>query len=204
MTLGYHQCPFCPAYPARERINGELASLGSAEIRVHGPTAEYAAPNLIYHYVIAHEYLPPDEFIEAVLADRSDWVRAATNPFLLARLRWLARPNTHAPIFLDRSSFSYRGPAWHSIRGEGLMEERISIAEFISAIERLPTDEPRVWYTTEKQHWLGWLSQYNTAGAYGRVPGQNHDARYAYNHVVNPPTAAVADPGGRGKPGLGR
>jgi hypothetical protein len=37
---------------------------------------------------------------------------------------------------------------------------------------------------TQKEHWLGWLSQYLGPGAYGRV-GSRDDARYAYNHVVN-------------------
>jgi hypothetical protein len=41
------------------------------------------------------------------------------------------------------------------------MEENISIAKFIRAIEALPSDEPQVipgrWYQTQKEHWLGWL-----------------------------------------------
>ncbi|MCB9148107.1 MAG: hypothetical protein H6641_05050 [Caldilineaceae bacterium] len=41
--------------------------LGSAEIRVFFNEIVYAAPNLIYHYVIVHAYKPPDAFIEAVL-----------------------------------------------------------------------------------------------------------------------------------------
>jgi hypothetical protein len=28
----------------------------------------FAAPSLVYHYVAAHDYRPPDEFIAAVLA----------------------------------------------------------------------------------------------------------------------------------------
>jgi hypothetical protein len=41
--------------------------LGNGEIRVIGASAIYAAPTLIYHYVVAHSYQPPEEFIEAVL-----------------------------------------------------------------------------------------------------------------------------------------
>ncbi len=70
------------------------------------------------------------------------------------------------------------------------MERVISIEQFIQAIERLsedkPIDDPRVWYRTQKEHWLGWLSEYNGSGAYGRQTGQNRDAHFAYNHVVNP------------------
>lgn len=57
-------------------------------------------------------------------------------------------------------------------------------------IERLPSDEPvhdpRVWYTTQKEHWLGWLREYDGPGAYGRIPGKQRDAKFAYNHVVEP------------------
>jgi hypothetical protein len=67
---------------------------------------------------------------------------------------------------------------------------RISVPQLGRAIQRLNADEPvevpGVWYLTQKEHGRGWLKYYNTEGAYGRVPGMNRDARYAYNHVVNP------------------
>lgn len=70
------------------------------------------------------------------------------------------------------------------------VEETVSIAKFIRAIQNLPSDKPRVqpgvWYTTQKQHWLGWLREYDGPGAYGRIPGQSRDAKFAYNHVVCP------------------
>ncbi len=70
------------------------------------------------------------------------------------------------------------------------MEGRISIAEFINVIKRLPSHptvhDPRVWYTTQKEHWLGWLGEYDGPGGYGRVPGKKRDAKFAYNHIVNP------------------
>jgi len=70
------------------------------------------------------------------------------------------------------------------------VEEKISIAQFRRMIERLPSDEthhqPGVWYTTQKEHWLGWLREYDGPGAYGRISGQNRDAKYAYNHIVCP------------------
>lgn len=72
----------------------------------------------------------------------------------------------------------------------GAVEETITIAEFIHVIEKLPSDEPRVrpgvWYTTQKQHWLGWLGEYDGPGAYGRLPGRHRDAKFAYNHIVCP------------------
>lgn len=70
------------------------------------------------------------------------------------------------------------------------MEETITIAQFIRVIQNLPSDQHRVqlgvWYTTQKQHWLGWLGEYGGPGAYGRISGQNRDAKFVYNHVVCP------------------
>lgn len=55
VTKGYHVCEFC----------GKVA--GGNEIRVLAGEKVYAAPVLIFHYVISHRYLPPKEFIEAVM-----------------------------------------------------------------------------------------------------------------------------------------
>lgn len=64
-----------------------------------------------------------------------------------------------------------------------------TIMDLIRAIRRLPADEPQtrpgIWYKTQKEHWLGWLSEYHGPGAYGRKPSSVRDARFAYNHVVN-------------------
>jgi hypothetical protein len=66
----------------------------------------------------------------------------------------------------------------------------VSIQQFIRAIERLPSDPPAdypgKWYKTQKEHWLGWLREYHGPGAYGRQTGKKRDARYAYNHIVEP------------------
>lgn len=45
---------------------GERA--GNGEIRVPSAAGVYAAPVLIAHYVEAHDYRPPQAFIDAVLA----------------------------------------------------------------------------------------------------------------------------------------
>lgn len=55
-TRGWHDCPFCGK------------AQGSAEKRVKIDGKEFAAPQLIDHYVAAHDYLPPGEFIAAVMA----------------------------------------------------------------------------------------------------------------------------------------
>ena len=67
---GYHECEFCEPPQAgmlQEARNGVALWLGNAEIRVVGQDKLYAAPTLIYHYVIRHQYAPPDEFVTAVL-----------------------------------------------------------------------------------------------------------------------------------------
>lgn len=70
------------------------------------------------------------------------------------------------------------------------MTAEISIEQFIDAIHRLPEDEPHgnpdVWYRTQKEHWLGWLGGYHGPGAYGRATGKKRNARFAYNHIVEP------------------
>lgn len=47
--------------------NGREIPLGTAEIRVIGEEEIYAASTLIYHYIKDHNYLPPQEFIDALL-----------------------------------------------------------------------------------------------------------------------------------------
>ncbi|GAA2351859.1 hypothetical protein [Dactylosporangium salmoneum] len=78
-TRGLHGCEFCPpgtgsiAYP-RPRRNW----LAYYEIRVPaGPGVMFAAPALIWHYVTAHDYRPPAEFVEAVQRYDANW---ATEP----------------------------------------------------------------------------------------------------------------------------
>lgn len=69
-TLGIQDCELCqpPTTIYEVRRGDESAFLGTAEIRVFGAgTTIYAAPTLIYHYVVDHRYLPAAEFIQAIL-----------------------------------------------------------------------------------------------------------------------------------------
>ena len=75
---GYHVCDFCLKAPLTHQTrSGKVIMLGSAELWV--PSSQrstiYAAPDLIYHYVKEHLYLPPDDFVKAVLSarDQEDW-----------------------------------------------------------------------------------------------------------------------------------
>jgi hypothetical protein len=67
--LGYHLCQFCPgpAHIMPIKYKGRVSYPGNSYIFVLGQKIIYVAPNLLYHYVVAHNYLPPKEFIEAVL-----------------------------------------------------------------------------------------------------------------------------------------
>jgi hypothetical protein len=76
-TRGLHVCELCPpgsgtAWPPEPNVirhdEGDLV-VGSAEIRVRANDGiVYAAPTMVVHYVLAHRYLPPAAFVEAVLA----------------------------------------------------------------------------------------------------------------------------------------
>lgn len=54
---GFHVCQFC----RKATGNGQIRVANSYNNRI------YAAPALIHHYVVAHHYLPPDEFVHAVV-----------------------------------------------------------------------------------------------------------------------------------------
>jgi len=70
---GWQECEMCFAagdrtHPTTIEVDGRPYPLGDADILITSATGmRYDAPNLIYHYVVAHHYRPPDEFITAVL-----------------------------------------------------------------------------------------------------------------------------------------
>lgn len=60
-------CPLCQERVEPVRRQEQTAHFGLAEIRVLGEEDIFAAPTLIYHYVTAHDYRPPDVFVRAVI-----------------------------------------------------------------------------------------------------------------------------------------
>jgi len=69
-TRGYHICEFCSKSPLTYTLgSGKQIILGSAEIWVPSKDKSmiYAAPDLVYHYVTEHRYLPPEGFVRAVM-----------------------------------------------------------------------------------------------------------------------------------------
>jgi hypothetical protein len=64
---GVHVCDLCSSWKSlHASFAGASLFLGSAEIRVFGDSVVYAAPTLVFHYVTAHQYQSPSEFVEAV------------------------------------------------------------------------------------------------------------------------------------------
>lgn len=43
------------------------------------------------------------------------------------------------------------------------------------------------WYASQKEHWLGWLSEYDGPGAFDRKAFGGRTAAFAYNHIVCAP-----------------
>lgn len=69
---------------------GQKKLLGMSEIWLPSSSGViYAAPSLIYHYMEAHRYLPPQEFLDAVIAFNLDatWNGEAEVE------KWLTRPH---------------------------------------------------------------------------------------------------------------
>ena len=66
LHFGFHVCQFCPKKTVCSATHPERRGNGQIRVMDLGGIW-YAAPTMIYHYVSQHSYLPPDQFIEAVL-----------------------------------------------------------------------------------------------------------------------------------------
>lgn len=66
---GYAPCELC-GYSRYEDSTGLV--LGNAELLLKGSAFLFCSPTLIIHYVEAHHYLPPSEFIDCVLSFNKD------------------------------------------------------------------------------------------------------------------------------------
>ena len=68
-----------------------------------------------------------------------------------------------------------------------------SVDWLLQAIRRLPADKPVPAgtpgynkYSTQRDHWLGWLDPTSKTGTYPRKAGSGRDAQYVYNNIVEP------------------
>lgn len=75
--------------------------------------------------------------------------------------------------------------------------------DLLKTIETLAEDQPltamlehflqigvgfgNAWYRSQKEHWLRWLKEYDTPGAYGRKPNSDRSCQFIYNHLQCPP-----------------
>lgn len=103
-TRGLHACAFCPQQGSVFERDGTRLRLGSGEIRVFGPSRDaYAAPNMIYHYVLEHHYRPPADFLGAL----SEGPRPQSDDYL-ERLRQLGVPwRANLPIAEEPTAFRF-------------------------------------------------------------------------------------------------
>lgn len=58
------------------------------------------------------------------------------------------------------------------------------------AIHKLPADpaisKTRVWYRSQREHWLRWLEPYDSPGTYFRKVISGRDESFVHDHVVYP------------------
>jgi hypothetical protein len=108
-TRGLHFCDLCPP-PPDDDYELDAYPSGSAEVRaVAEDGTRFAAPSLIFHYVTAHRYVPPQAFIEAVLRTKIEWDHAEANDLCIScgtaltrgrRLDGFVMAVTREPIFI--------------------------------------------------------------------------------------------------------
>ena len=56
--------------------------------------------------------------------------------------------------------------------------------KYEARIRKRRTGPTNVWYSSQNEHWLGWLENYDGPGAYGRS-SWDVSAEVVYNRVVN-------------------
>lgn len=71
MPLGYHTCGFCKYSGTKtgltEVLNGFPVKVGYSFLFVPSPCGKvFVAPSLFIHYIVHHQYRPPERFLQAV------------------------------------------------------------------------------------------------------------------------------------------
>ena len=75
--MGPHFCSFCLANA--EEVQAEDVAAGIDNLWIPGDGVVYVTPELVTHYMQAHEYLPPQSFLDAVRkcpTEPADYARA--------------------------------------------------------------------------------------------------------------------------------
>jgi hypothetical protein len=72
---------------------------------------------------------------------------------------------------------------------ENPMSDSLDIRDLLVAISRMPEGRRtrgEMWYESQKEHWIGWLLDYQGGGAYGRKVRGRRDAKRVYNQLQCP------------------
>lgn len=88
-TRGFQLCHLCD-----EQIVGEAikCATSSCEVRIVGTHGDvYACPKMIIHYVEAHGYLPPQQFVDAVINGPEPGSEEYTNIIKSLPMHWEKR-----------------------------------------------------------------------------------------------------------------
>lgn len=64
---GWHDCPFCPV---KSGVSGPTKS--STVLEIESGKKRYVFPGMLKHYIEKHKYLPPQEFIDTVMATKDE------------------------------------------------------------------------------------------------------------------------------------
>ena len=109
MTRGFHVCRYCPEPGSDDdpRLSqavvyrGVARGSGSCEIYVPSDEAVYHAPDLLFHYIVAHGYCPPEVFVDATIACaerlRADRQARRSDPEARRRSSQVPMPPTETP-----------------------------------------------------------------------------------------------------------
>lgn len=94
-TRGVHPCDLCWAeHPLCTFVHrGERRLLGTGEIRVFAPNGDiFAAPDLVFHYMRDHDYLPPPAFLDALEEGRGSDLAVYTAGLRNRGIPWRDNP----------------------------------------------------------------------------------------------------------------
>lgn len=146
------------------------------------------------------------------LSEFADTFDACQHWGSLERCAEIANAQDHASIDKLRSCLFFEARRWRHFGeepdGESLQYWRTLVADIrkriapiealtparlADAIRHLPSDNPVPQgtdgynnYTTQKDHWLGWLNPAAGTGTYPRRTGENATARAVYNRIGEP------------------
>lgn len=135
-------CPIC-----KREISGPLA----AEIRVRGLDVVYAAPNVVSHHVVVHGYLPPREFVEAVLASEGKQAEPVPGTGRKIPPEMLVREPVDAGALLQRVIELVRNEnELDQIRDVSIMlDESVFVVDATFAPQRTSESSRRTWRVPE-------------------------------------------------------